>query len=83
MDPVERHNRLAPEAVRLIVQGTLGKGGTVPNMLTVLESVLIGVVELAARVHPGDKARARSEYLDAVVQGATERLAAMVAERRA
>ena len=71
----ERHNELAPAALRLIVGGTVGVGEPASAMLTVLESVAMGVIEMAARMSGGDERHARSIYLDAFVDGLAERLA--------
>ena len=74
----ERHNELVPAALRLIVGGTVGVGEPASAMLTVLESVATGVIEMAARLASSSgahEAQARSIFLDTFVMGLTERLA--------
>lgn len=70
----ERHNRLAPDLLRQIVHGTLGQGDAPGAMLTVLESVAFGCIEMAAQL-AGNEARGRHVYLDAFVDRLTERVA--------
>ena len=73
-DAHSRHNKLAPELLRQIVHGTLGQDDSVASMLTLLESVAFGCIEMAAQL-AGNEERGRHVYLDAFVESLTERVA--------
>src|SRR3546814_6386218 len=67
----DRHNVLAPEAVKMIVTGT---NYEVTEAMTVLESIVLGVIGFhVLRFKPGgDRLRAGSEYLDMLTSRRTE-----------
>ncbi|HEY9581127.1 MAG TPA: hypothetical protein VIR65_14835 [Rhizorhapis sp.] len=72
----DRHNVLAPEAVKMIVTGT---NYEVTEAMTVLESIVLGVIGFhVLRFKPGgDRLRAGSEYLDMLTSRVVERLGSL------
>lgn len=47
---VALHNILAGKIVSDIVRPTIGVGGTIPDVLVLLESVVVGVLTLAVKI---------------------------------
>lgn len=66
MSATEDHNRLAPELLRRVVEGT----GSPTEMMVVVESLVMGACLYAA----GGKPRDAGLYLDQMTQAVTERL---------
>jgi hypothetical protein len=65
----EIHNRIAPEIVKSIVRPPLDAGGSMTDLLILLESVILGVVLMGVKLGGDDK------VLDLVVERVKERLA--------
>ncbi len=65
------HNKLAGEIVASIVRPVIDSGGSYSNVLVLFESVTVGVMLVVAKLG-GDNV-----VLDAVLQGARDRLAEM------
>jgi len=63
------HNRSAGELVRQIVRPTIDAGGTMTDVLVLLESVVTGVLELSVKLG-GDNA-----VLDVFAEGVRRRMA--------
>jgi hypothetical protein len=68
-DICDLHNRVAPEALKLIVGETMTNGGTFEDVLITLESVIVGVMLLAVKLGGDEK------VIDVMIAGAKERLA--------
>jgi hypothetical protein len=68
-DASRRHNDLAGDLVRQLVQGTIGAGGDATETLVVMESVLVGTCLALVRLGGDEK------VLDVLTDGARNRLA--------
>lgn len=71
MSQRELHNRLAGEIVKSIVKPPLEAGGTMIDVMVLLESVVVGVVLAGVKLGGDEK------VLDKLVEGAKQRLAEM------
>ena len=69
MTPAEIHNRDAGAIVRQIVKPTLDAGGSMTQVLVLLESVVTGVLTVAVKLG-GDNV-----VLDTLIEGARARMA--------
>ena len=65
------HNRLAGEIVASIVRPPIAAGGDYSDVMVLLESVVVGVCAVTARMRPGLSAEA---VLELLVNGARTRL---------
>lgn len=68
-DKTTLHNRIAPEALKAIIRPINEAGGSVEDILVVLESVIVGVVLYGAKVG-GDEI-----VVDTIMEGVKARLA--------
>lgn len=76
----ERHNKVAGEALRLIVKPALEAGDGTSGVLAILESVVAGVLTACARVDQWDE-RKRDAFLIALEDGVRKRLETIPAGR--
>jgi len=69
MDATKLHNEMAGELVKAIVKPIINGGGTIPQVMVLTESVLVGVALACIRLGGDEK------VLDTMVDAAKNRLA--------